>query len=401
MLKIAILSHLPVSKELSGKEKELSNIAKMLNGKNINVEIFSLSSINRTMKSKSYIEHEILSSNYSSRSKISRIADNLYVLLFGIKPMLNKMNDNPQMMLALAQFDPDLIICGSFLLSRMLGKYLQESDNRVKVISVFDSQKVIYNYARSLNDVAGRGNKIASWISSKISKSYINFNLALYADMLGMADVHVVPTEKDRVEVAGRFKDRKARVMALSAQFFKGKRARARPSASITNILFIGSYAHPPNRDAMDNIERIIAPKMPEKKFIIGGGGCPKKTVSNVRYIGTISDMGKVMKDADLCIAPLTGGSGLKFKMLDYFCASKAVIGTSVAFDGYKVRSGYNAIVEDKMDKYPGAIRDLEADSKKFALIQKNSAKMIEDFKFDVLSTKWRELVMSLRARPR
>lgn len=396
MIKIAILSHIPVSKGLSGKEKEISNIAKMLNGKGTNVEIFSLSTANRTIKKDSYVEHEIKGSNYASRSKMSRIVDNLCMLAFGTKPMLNKMNENPQILRSLAHFDPDIIICGSFLLSRVLGKYLLTSGRKPKVISVFDSQTSIYNYARAVGNVAGRENKVKAWAASKIARSYIGFNLKLYAATLRLSDVHVVQTNKDRTEVINHFKDRKARVVALPAQFYSAKKTRAKKSTNITNILFVGSYSYPPNREAMDKIERVIAPAMPDKNFIIGGGGCPIKRISNVNYVGTIQNISKAVNAADLCIAPLSNGSGIKFKMLDYFGASKAVVGTSVAFDGYNVRNGYNAIVEDEIEKYPDAIRALEADAQKFALIQRNSAKLTEDFKFDVLSAKWRRLVEDL-----
>ena len=398
-IKIAIVSHSRISDVHDGKMRLMKDMAELISDEDMRVEVFSLSDVNRTVKEKHYIEHEIKSPYYTSSSTAKRLFDNGMMILFGTRPLLNEVNRSESVNSMLSEFGPDIIICETFLLNGMLKRYLEQSRKKVKVISTFDSQSRIYYYANALFGPGSGGGYAPLFRQFKRSLAgrYVKFRLKLYKETLNLADLHVVLSKKDKEEIESFFKMRKARIVVLPAHFFDSKRERKpSPKASIRKILFIGSYLPPHNRQAMGYIEDIISPMLPEKEFIIAGGGVPKKVVRNVKYIGGVEDMGSILDDADLCIAPLTDGIGLKVKMLDYFNAGKAVIGTSMAFEGYDVKNEYNAIVEDNIEHYASQIEKLEKDRELFARIQKNSKLIVNDYRYDVLKKKWQKLIKEL-----
>ncbi len=397
-IKIAIVSHSRISDVHDGKMRFMKDMAELISGKDTLVEVFSLSDTNRTVKEKHYIEHEVKSSYYTSSSTAARLFDNGMMILFGTRPILNKVNRSESVNSMLREFDPDIIICETFLLNSMLKRYLSQSKKRIKVISAFDPQSSIYYYANAIFGTKSSGGiPLARQFKKALADRYVSFRLKLYQETLNLADLHVVLSKKDKDEIEGFFKIRKARIIVLPAHFFDAKRERKpRIKTSIRKILFIGSYLPPHNRQAMGYIENIISPMLPKKEFIIAGGGVPKKAVRNVRYIGGVEDMGRILDHADLCIAPLTDGVGVKIKMLDYFNAGKAVIGTSMAFEGYDVKDGYNAIVEDNIEQYASQIEKLEEDRELFSRIQKNSRLIVNDYRYDVLKKKWQKLIKEL-----
>ncbi len=394
MKRIAIISHTPIRNALSGKERVVKNIAKLIKGNDTEIEIFSLSQRNHSEGHGAYVEHEIKSANYTATSRAAKLTDSAMMVILGTRPILNAVNSNKKFISAIEKFDPDVIICETFVLPDMLKRLASNAKKKVKIITTFDSYMIIYNYASSIFGERPGESILKSIPKKMLARRYIQFNLGLYRETLKMSDIHVVYTEKDKSEVEEFFSAQKPNVMVLPGQFLESKRhGRRIARTSINNILFIGSYLHLPNRDAMRHIEFEIAPLLKDKKFIIAGGNCPKKIIGNVHYVGTVPDIRGVLNKADLCIAPLSSGTGLKVKMLDYFSAGKAVVGTSIAFEGYDAVDSNNALIEDDINKYAGKIRVLEKNTKLFLKIQKNSVKIASRFEFRHLRRRWRSLV--------
>lgn len=120
-----------------------------------------------------------------------------------------------------------------------------------------------------------------------------------------------------------------------------------------TSIIFHGSYAHPPNRKAFENVIYHIAPlfekKYPNVLFLIGGSECPKFNRKNVKSLGFIDDLYGVISTADIAIVPLDNGAGTKLKIFDYFCVGVPVITTEKGIEGIDARNGENAVIVENV----------------------------------------------------
>ena len=85
-------------------------------------------------------------------------------------------------------------------------------------------------------------------------------------------------------------------------------------------IFFHGSFSHPPNKEAFKLIEEYIAPKFETTNavFVIGGSGVQKFEYRNIKSIGFMENLDKVISMVDIAIVPLKSGGGTKLKMFDY-----------------------------------------------------------------------------------
>jgi len=116
-------------------------------------------------------------------------------------------------------------------------------------------------------------------------------------------------------------------------------------------IFFHGLFTHPPNKDAFETIESYIAQKFRkiDKRvlFVIGGTGTPKFERENIKSLGFIEDLYKVMCMADIAIVPLTSGAGTKLKILDYLGVGLPIVTTKKGIEGIKAKNGEHVIIVD------------------------------------------------------
>jgi glycosyltransferase involved in cell wall biosynthesis len=118
-------------------------------------------------------------------------------------------------------------------------------------------------------------------------------------------------------------------------------------------VFFHGSLGWKPNLKAAQTIIESIAPRFQkdnqELQFLIAGPYPSKrllaqaKQTSNVSVLGYVPNIEDYIGAADLCIVPLTSGSGTKLKILEYFAAGKPVVATRKAVEGMNIRAGEEA----------------------------------------------------------
>ncbi len=110
------------------------------------------------------------------------------------------------------------------------------------------------------------------------------------------------------------------------------------------NILFVGGFGHPPNRDGLlwflDTIWPGILEKSPETKLTIIGSKCPQsiKQLQNVhiQVLGEVSDavLEDAYRKARVAIVPLRYGAGIKGKVLEAMSKGVPVCTTPVGVEG-------------------------------------------------------------------
>lgn len=154
------------------------------------------------------------------------------------------------------------------------------------------------------------------------------------------------------------------------------------PNLLVRNIIFIGNMFYLPNQNAIKFIRERIYPKIKGVKFI-AIGMVPdeiKRKFSRNNFIFThnINNLNNVLKEATLALCPVTKGSGMKVKILNYCAAGLPVITTKIGASGYEMVS--SLIVENDLNKYPEIINKLLDHPNKMKTIGKKNRIAMEKY---------------------
>jgi O-antigen biosynthesis protein len=111
-----------------------------------------------------------------------------------------------------------------------------------------------------------------------------------------------------------------------------------------TGLLFVGSWNHKPNQDAvrflLSEIMPLLWEEIPEMKLHLVGSDMPQGlggSDTRVTCHGWVEDLTALFDKVRLSLAPLRFGAGLKGKVAESLCRGIPVVGTSVAFEGFEV----------------------------------------------------------------
>jgi glycosyltransferase involved in cell wall biosynthesis len=108
-------------------------------------------------------------------------------------------------------------------------------------------------------------------------------------------------------------------------------------------ILFLGNYLHYPNADAMrfflKEIFPIVLATVPDAWIEIVGPNLPQDiiclaTETRASIIGEVQDIQPYIQRAEVCIAPLISGAGMRGKVVDYASLKKPFVATDIAMAG-------------------------------------------------------------------
>ena len=129
-------------------------------------------------------------------------------------------------------------------------------------------------------------------------------------------------------------------------------------------LLFIGSFVHPPNRDAAKWLIKRLAPELRTERvpfaLVVAGLQAPawlkKAGGAGVTVISDAPDLDPLYRGADIVLAPLPHGGGTKNKTLEAMAWGLPVIGTPQAFTGLPQLDG-SAFIVDPLDPLRVAYR--------------------------------------------
>lgn len=157
------------------------------------------------------------------------------------------------------------------------------------------------------------------------------------------------------------------------------------PYTKSFNIIFIGNMFYWPNKNAVECIARKIYPEVIKKirgiKFYFIGMVSKKirrkYEKDNFVFTGSVDNLNDYLKTATLALCPITEGSGMKVKLLNYCAAGLPVITSKIGASGYeKVKS---LLIEDDLNNYSKIIVDLLKHPSVLKRIGENNRKHIEE----------------------
>ena len=153
--------------------------------------------------------------------------------------------------------------------------------------------------------------------------------------------------------------------VALLPLVFSDIPGATKPFAERRDILFIGSFLHQPNIDAVyffvAAVFPIIRQRIPDIKFKVIGSSPPDSiqrlaVFPGIEILGFVKDLEPVFSDIRLSVAPLRYGAGIKGKIGTSLCYGVPCVATSIAAEGMGLTNGKNVLIGDTPEQLAEAV---------------------------------------------
>ncbi len=163
------------------------------------------------------------------------------------------------------------------------------------------------------------------------------------------------------------------------------------------NILFVGNFSHYPNREAAKIIVKEIFPKFKNnKKTVFTIVGINTQRIKNILPKGIIvfenvPDVKPFLERADLFIAPIFSGSGMRIKILEAAAIGVPLLISETANFGFNFENNKECIIAENKNEFAFMIEKIINKSKKeMREISLNARKIIElNFSREVIGKKF------------
>jgi GT2 family glycosyltransferase/glycosyltransferase involved in cell wall biosynthesis len=135
-------------------------------------------------------------------------------------------------------------------------------------------------------------------------------------------------------------------------------------------LLFLGSFRHLPNQEALRWFLRSVWPKLraaePRIRLIVVGSDPPPPHAipddDAIELVGFVEDVREPLAHYAVFICPILSGSGVRVKLLEAFAAGIPVVSTRLGAEGLAAKDGEICALADEPGAFAQAILDLFAD---------------------------------------
>jgi GT2 family glycosyltransferase len=203
----------------------------------------------------------------------------------------------------------------------------------------------------------------------------------------------VTMSERDRKVVPGS--------VAIPNGVDLGRFQPSRQTPEPRRLLFIGSFAHPPNVLALEFFLREVLPRLAGVTLHVIAGQKHERFWDlhhdNVEVEGFVADVRPAYERASVVIAPLVASAGTNIKILEAMAMGKAIVSTEAGINGLDVERGAEVIVADAAEDMARAItRFLDSPEDRQALERNARAKAEERYGWDAIAAEQQRLYSSL-----
>jgi glycosyltransferase involved in cell wall biosynthesis len=149
-------------------------------------------------------------------------------------------------------------------------------------------------------------------------------------------------------------------------------RGRGLPFAERQDLLFVGSYRHPPNVDAAlwlaEEIFPRIRERLPSLRLHLVGGDAPGDVAAlgarpGITFHGYVPDLDPLLEGCRVALAPLRYGAGVKGKVNQALSHGLPVVATTCAVEGMFLSDGVDVLVADEAEGFADAVARLHEDA--------------------------------------
>ncbi len=136
------------------------------------------------------------------------------------------------------------------------------------------------------------------------------------------------------------------------------------------DIVFLGGFGHPPNRDAVlwfvQEVWPIVRRAAPQSRFVIVGAKPPPEIrgLADDRLIvtGLVDELEPYMAAARVFVAPLRFGAGVKGKLYAALAAGAPIVATPIGAEGMGLQDGRHALIAETPEAFAHAVLKLCSD---------------------------------------
>ena len=164
------------------------------------------------------------------------------------------------------------------------------------------------------------------------------------------------------------------------------------PFSARSGVIFVGTYQHAPNADAVTYFVRSIWPlvrqRVPTAVFrIVGSGVTPEVQAlagNGIEVVGFVDDLDAVLAQCRVAVVPLRYGAGMKGKILTSLRAGLPTVSSSIGIEGFALTPGEEILVEDDPNMFADAVIRLYTEEAMWTrLSQKGLEFARKNFSFD------------------
>ena len=167
----------------------------------------------------------------------------------------------------------------------------------------------------------------------------------------------------------------------------RSKKMRSRGFDDRRDIIFIGSFQHAPNADAVLYFAREIFPlvrdRLPDVVFQVIGPDAPPEVVElgspNIRVLGRVPNVRPLFDQARISVAPLRFGAGVKGKVNQSMALGVPTVVTSIAAEGMYLVHEDNAMIADDPERFAEAVVSLWTSRELWERVSTNGRQNIRD----------------------
>lgn len=225
----------------------------------------------------------------------------------------------------------------------------------------------------------------------------------LELDFIKKADVTIVLSNEEVYKIRQEIPNARLVIIPIVFDQIPGSKL---PFEMRRDILFIGSFPHKPNIDAVlyfiNEIFPLLRTRLPNVHFKIVGANPPPEilelqSISGVDILGFVSDLSDVFDNIKLSVAPLRYGAGIKGKIGTSFCYGVPCIATSIAAEGMGLRHGTEVLVADDPNDFVDLIVNAYSNKIVWTELSCNSLQFVqENYSMDVIERNLIPLVKSM-----
>jgi GT2 family glycosyltransferase len=155
------------------------------------------------------------------------------------------------------------------------------------------------------------------------------------------------------------------------------------PFALRRDWLFIGSFLHPPNIDAVlffvEKVYPLVSKRLRDAKFYIVGDKAPPEVVAlaneHIVVTGLQRDVRQFFDSVKLSVAPLRFGAGVKGKINQSMAFGVPVVATTLAAEGMELTDHEDVLLADEPEDFARALIELYESEELWNRLSKNGVK--------------------------
>jgi glycosyltransferase involved in cell wall biosynthesis len=162
----------------------------------------------------------------------------------------------------------------------------------------------------------------------------------------------------------------------------------AAPFAARRDLLFVGSFPHVANVDAMLYFTQEIFPAvraaLPEAQLRIVGTAPPEEIQRlagpHITVPGHVPDLGPEYARARVSLAPLRHGAGIKIKILESLGRGVPVVMTDVGAEGLPIVGGEHGLIANSPSAFAAAVIRLYTDAALWDRLRRNGLALLAEY---------------------